>query len=71
MHKEHSHNSELEGMKQEVAQLTRELHQRDITIASSNSCTLNLEQQLKMEIEKAERKAVEHRVNRLLSLKIF
>nr|XP_028586733.1 centrosomal protein of 63 kDa isoform X2 [Podarcis muralis]XP_028586734.1 centrosomal protein of 63 kDa isoform X2 [Podarcis muralis]XP_028586735.1 centrosomal protein of 63 kDa isoform X2 [Podarcis muralis] len=71
LHKEHSHNSELEGMKQEVAQLTRELHQRDITIASSNSCTLNLEQQLKMEIEKAERKAVEHRavLSQLESLK--
>ncbi|KAH0623946.1 hypothetical protein JD844_007166 [Phrynosoma platyrhinos] len=62
LHKEQSHNSELEGMKQEVTQLTRELHQRDITIASSSGSTLGLEQQLRTEIEKAERKAVEHRV---------
>ncbi|XP_061492572.1 centrosomal protein of 63 kDa isoform X2 [Rhineura floridana] len=56
-HKERSHSSQLEGMKQEVTQLTQELHQRDITISCS---TLGLEQ-LKIEIEKAERKAVEHR----------
>lgn len=62
-HKEQSHSSELEGMKQEVTQLTRELHQRDIMLASSSGSTLNLEQQLRLEIEKAERKAVEHRVN--------
>ncbi|KAJ7324977.1 hypothetical protein JRQ81_017997 [Phrynocephalus forsythii] len=60
-HKEQSHSSELEGMKQEVTQLTRELHQRDIMLASSSGSTLNLEQQLRLEIEKAERKAVEHR----------
>ncbi|XP_062988379.1 centrosomal protein of 63 kDa isoform X2 [Elgaria multicarinata webbii] len=60
-HKEQSHSSELEGMKQEVTQLTQELHQRDITIASSSGSTLDLEQRLRIEIEKAERKAVEHR----------
>ncbi|XP_020642043.3 centrosomal protein of 63 kDa isoform X2 [Pogona vitticeps] len=60
-HKEQSHSSELEGMKQEVTQLTRELHQRDIMLASSSGSTSNLEQQLRLEIEKAERKAVEHR----------
>ncbi|XP_044290252.1 centrosomal protein of 63 kDa isoform X2 [Varanus komodoensis] len=59
--KEQSHSSELEGMKQEVTQLTQELHQRDITIASSSGSALGLEQQLRIEIEKAERKAVEHR----------
>nr|XP_060623982.1 centrosomal protein of 63 kDa isoform X1 [Anolis sagrei ordinatus]XP_060623984.1 centrosomal protein of 63 kDa isoform X1 [Anolis sagrei ordinatus] len=61
LHKEQSYNFELEGMKQEVAQLARELQQRDITIASSSGSPLSLEQQLKTEIEKAERKAVEHR----------
>ncbi|XP_060623985.2 centrosomal protein of 63 kDa isoform X2 [Anolis sagrei] len=61
LHKEQSYNFELEGMKQEVAQLARELQQRDITIASSSGSALSLEQQLKTEIEKGERKAVEHR----------
>ncbi|XP_054838226.1 centrosomal protein of 63 kDa isoform X3 [Eublepharis macularius] len=60
-HIEQSHSAELEGMKQEISQLTRELHQRDITIASANGSSLNLDQQLRLEIEKAERKAVEHR----------
>uniref|UniRef100_A0A8D0EA61 Centrosomal protein 63 n=1 Tax=Salvator merianae TaxID=96440 RepID=A0A8D0EA61_SALMN len=60
-HNAQTHSSELEGMKDEVTQLTRELHQRDITIASSSGSTLGLEQQLRIEIEKAERKAVEHR----------
>ncbi|KAL8187658.1 UNVERIFIED_CONTAM: hypothetical protein K2H54_053502 [Gekko kuhli] len=60
-HMEQSHSGELEGMKQEVSQLTWELHQRDITIASANGSSLNLDQQLRLEIEKAERKAVEHR----------
>lgn len=59
---EQSHTSELEGMKQEVSQLTQELHQRDITIASTSTSILHLEQQLKAEIERAEQKAVEHKV---------
>ncbi|XP_066475928.1 centrosomal protein of 63 kDa isoform X2 [Tiliqua scincoides] len=60
-HMEQSHSSELEGMKQEVSQLTRELHQRDITIASSKGSALGLEQQLRTEIEKAEQMAMERR----------
>ncbi|XP_060098055.1 centrosomal protein of 63 kDa isoform X4 [Heteronotia binoei] len=60
-HMEQSHSGELEGMKQEVSQLTQQLHHRDITIASANGSSLNLSQQLRLEIEKAERKAVEHR----------
>ncbi|KAM3834123.1 centrosomal protein of 63 kDa isoform 2-T2 [Vipera latastei] len=58
--KEQSHSQELEGMRLEVTQLTRELHQRDITIASLGS-TLSLEQQLKIEIEKTEQKTIEHK----------
>lgn len=60
--KEQSHSQELEGMRLEVTQLTRELHQRDITIASSLGSTLSLEQQLKIEIEKTEQKTIEHKV---------
>ncbi|NWT57589.1 CEP63 protein, partial [Erythrocercus mccallii] len=59
---EHMHSSELEGMKREISRLTQELHQRDITIASASGSTSDLEQQLRAEIERAERKAVEHRV---------
>uniref|UniRef100_A0A8B9SGT5 Centrosomal protein 63 n=1 Tax=Anas platyrhynchos TaxID=8839 RepID=A0A8B9SGT5_ANAPL len=51
-----------QGMKKEISRLTQELHQRDITIASANGSTSDLEQQLRTEIERAERKAVEHRV---------
>lgn len=57
-----THNSELEGMKKEISQLTQELHQRDIAIASASGSTSDMEQRLRMEIERAERKAVEHRV---------
>ncbi|NXV06866.1 CEP63 protein, partial [Cettia cetti] len=59
---EHMHSSELEGMKREISRLTQELHQRDITIASASGSTSDLERQLRAEIERAERKAVEHRV---------
>lgn len=61
---EQTHNSELEGMKREISRLTQELHQRDITIASASGSTSDLEQQLRTEIERAERKAVEHRVKK-------
>uniref|UniRef100_A0A8C0BTZ6 Centrosomal protein 63 n=1 Tax=Buteo japonicus TaxID=224669 RepID=A0A8C0BTZ6_9AVES len=59
---EQTHSSELEGMKREISRLTQELHQRDITIASASGSTSDLEQRLRTEIERAERKAVEHRV---------
>ncbi|NWI66262.1 CEP63 protein, partial [Todus mexicanus] len=59
---EQIHSSELEGMKREISRLTQELHQRDITIASTSGSTSDLEQRLRTEIERAERKAVEHRV---------
>ncbi|KAM9009167.1 centrosomal protein of 63 kDa isoform 1-T1 [Ara ararauna] len=58
---EQTHSSELEGMKREISRLTQELHQRDITIASASGSTSDLEQRLRTEIERAERKAVEHR----------
>ncbi|XP_058042962.1 centrosomal protein of 63 kDa isoform X2 [Ahaetulla prasina] len=59
--KEQSHSRELEGMRLEVTQLTRKLHQHEITMASSLDSTLSLEQQLKIEIEKAEQKTIEHK----------
>ncbi|NWX45028.1 CEP63 protein, partial [Steatornis caripensis] len=59
---EQTHSSELEGMKREVSRLTQELHQRDITIASATGSASDLEQRLRTEIERAERKAVEHRI---------
>ncbi|KAM6258381.1 centrosomal protein of 63 kDa [Porphyrio hochstetteri] len=59
---EQTHSSELEGMKREISRLTQELHQRDITIASASGSASDLEQRLRAEIERAERKAVEHRV---------
>ncbi|NXG76411.1 CEP63 protein, partial [Baryphthengus martii] len=55
---EQIHSSELEGMKREISRLTQELHQRDITIASASGSTSDLEQRLRTEIERAERKAV-------------
>ncbi|NWU07734.1 CEP63 protein, partial [Cephalopterus ornatus] len=61
-HAEQTHSSELEGMKREISRLTQELHQRDITIASASGSTSDLEQRLRAEVERAERKAVEHRV---------
>ncbi|XP_039345164.1 centrosomal protein of 63 kDa isoform X8 [Mauremys reevesii] len=59
---EQTHNSELEGMKKEISQLTQALHQRDIAIASASGSTSDMEQRMRMEIERLERKAVEHRV---------
>lgn len=59
---EQSYSSALEGMKMEISQLTRELHQRDITIASAKSSSSDMEKRLKAEIQKAEEKAVEHKV---------
>lgn len=59
---EQIHRGELEGMRKEILRLTQELHQRDITIASAGGSTSDLEQRLRMEIERAERKAVEHRM---------
>uniref|UniRef100_A0A8C3WAB9 Centrosomal protein of 63 kDa n=1 Tax=Catagonus wagneri TaxID=51154 RepID=A0A8C3WAB9_9CETA len=69
---EQSYSSVLEGMKMEISQLTRELHQRDITIASTKSSSSDMEKRLKAEIQKAEEKAVEHKeiLNQLDSLKL-
>ncbi|XP_077899472.1 centrosomal protein of 63 kDa isoform X3 [Ictidomys tridecemlineatus] len=67
-----SYSSALEGMKVEISQLTRELHQRDITIASAKCSSSDMEKQLKAEMQKAEEKAVEHKeiLNQVESLKL-
>ncbi|XP_070322808.1 centrosomal protein of 63 kDa isoform X2 [Odocoileus virginianus] len=69
---EQSYSSVLEGMKMEISQLTRELHQRDITIASTKSSSSDMEKRLKVELQKAEAKAVEHKemLGQLESLKL-
>ncbi|KAL2804382.1 centrosomal protein of 63 kDa isoform a [Daubentonia madagascariensis] len=70
---EQTYSSALEGMKMEISQLTRELHQRDITIASAKGSSSDMEKRLKAEMQKAEEKAVEHKVeisDQLESLKL-
>ncbi|XP_050996715.1 centrosomal protein of 63 kDa [Acomys russatus] len=67
-----TYSSALEGMKLEISQLTRELHQRDITIASAKCSSSDMEKQLKAEMQKAEEKALEHKeiLSQLDSLKL-
>uniref|UniRef100_A0A8C5JSI6 CEP63/Deup1 CEP152 binding coiled coil domain-containing protein n=1 Tax=Junco hyemalis TaxID=40217 RepID=A0A8C5JSI6_JUNHY len=49
--KEQSHCSEQERMKTEISDLTEELHQKEITIATIMEKATLLERQLKMELE--------------------
>ncbi|XP_028612446.1 centrosomal protein of 63 kDa isoform X3 [Grammomys surdaster] len=72
LHADQTYSSALEGMKMEISQLTRELHQRDITIASAKCSSSDMEKQLKAEMQKAEEKAVEHKeiLSQLESLKL-
>ncbi|XP_044147511.1 centrosomal protein of 63 kDa isoform X2 [Bufo gargarizans] len=52
-----SYSSVLDGMKKEISQLTQELHQKDIGIASKD-----WERKLQAERERADREAAEHKV---------
>lgn len=54
---------ELGGMRKEVSQLTSELHQRDITIATLTGSASSIERQLRAEVERAERRASELKVH--------
>ncbi|XP_073331872.1 centrosomal protein of 63 kDa [Pagrus major] len=54
-----THSGEVEGMRKEVSKLTTELHQREVTIASLNSPSSSIKQQLRGEVERAEQKAAE------------
>ncbi|XP_078002889.1 centrosomal protein of 63 kDa isoform X4 [Phascolarctos cinereus] len=58
---EQTYNCALDGMKMEISRLTRELHQRDIAIASVSESSSEVEQPLRSELEKAETKAMDHR----------
>lgn len=49
-------------MRKEVSQLTNELHQRDINIATLTGSTSSVERQLRAEVERAERRAAELKV---------
>ncbi|KAK6478432.1 centrosomal protein of 63 kDa isoform X1 [Huso huso] len=68
---EQTHRGEVEGMKREITQLTTELHQRDITIATLSSSASHLERQLRSEAERGERRAAElkHREGSLAELR--
>ncbi|AWP11432.1 putative centrosomal protein of 63 kDa [Scophthalmus maximus] len=59
-----THGGEVEGMRKEVSQLTGELHQRDLAIASLSGSSSAIKQQLCDELERAERKAAELKMTR-------
>lgn len=54
--------AEVEAMRKEVSQLTSELHQRDINIATLTGSASSVERQLRAEVERAERRAAELKV---------
>ncbi|KAJ7993395.1 hypothetical protein DPEC_G00271970 [Dallia pectoralis] len=56
---EQMRSGEVEGMRKEVSQLTKELHQRDITIATLGGAASSVERQLRGEVERAEGRASE------------
>ncbi|KTG33667.1 hypothetical protein cypCar_00016524 [Cyprinus carpio] len=56
---------ELEEMRKEVSQLTSELQQRDITIATLTGSASSNERQLRAEVERAERRASELKVTQV------
>ncbi|XP_072263733.1 centrosomal protein of 63 kDa [Pyxicephalus adspersus] len=58
-----SYSSVLDGMKKEISQLTQELHQRDINIASSSITTKDLEKRIQADKDRAGREAAEHKVS--------
>ncbi|KAJ8418636.1 hypothetical protein AAFF_G00001350 [Aldrovandia affinis] len=62
---ERTRRGEVDGMRKEVSQLTNELHQRDIAIATLTGSTSSIERQLRVEAERAERRASELKVNQV------
>ncbi|TRY58653.1 hypothetical protein DNTS_024795 [Danionella cerebrum] len=56
---------EVEGMRMEVSQFTKQLHQRDITIATLTGSASSIERQLRTEVERAERRASELKVTQV------
>ncbi|KAM9316430.1 centrosomal protein of 63 kDa [Gastrophryne carolinensis] len=57
-----SYSSVLDGMKKEISQLTQELHQRDISLASSGTTTKDWERRVQAERDRADRHAAEYKV---------
>ncbi|GAA6102580.1 centrosomal protein of 63 kDa isoform X3 [Tachysurus ichikawai] len=57
--------AEVEAMRKEVSQLTSELHQRDITIATLTGSTSSVERQLRAEVERGERRAAELKITQV------
>ncbi|XP_042581780.1 centrosomal protein of 63 kDa-like [Cyprinus carpio] len=62
---EQTHCGELEEMRKEVSQLTSELQQCDITIATLTGSASSNERQLRAEVERAERRASELKVTQV------
>uniref|UniRef100_A0A5F8GPZ2 Centrosomal protein of 63 kDa n=1 Tax=Monodelphis domestica TaxID=13616 RepID=A0A5F8GPZ2_MONDO len=58
---EQTYNCALEGMKMEISKLMREVHQRDIAIASVSGTSSEMERHLRSELEKAETKAMDQK----------
>lgn len=58
------HSVEVEGMRKEVSKLSGELHQRDLTITSLSGSLSSVQQQLRGEVERAERQAAQIRVSK-------
>ncbi|XP_010901245.2 centrosomal protein of 63 kDa [Esox lucius] len=62
---EQMRSGEVEGMRKAVSQLTNELHQRDITIATLGGSASSVERQLFGEVERAKRQASELKMTRV------
>ncbi|XP_003253037.1 deuterosome assembly protein 1 [Nomascus leucogenys] len=60
---EEYHNSEQERMRNEISDLTEELHQKEITIATVTKKAALLEKQLKMELEIKEKMLAKQKVS--------
>ncbi|XP_066454191.1 centrosomal protein of 63 kDa isoform X1 [Eleutherodactylus coqui] len=58
-----SYSSVLDGMRKEISQLTQELHQKDIGIASSSCNAKDWERKVQAERERADREAAEHKTS--------
>lgn len=58
-----THSGEVEGMRREVSKLTRELHQRDLSISALGGASSGVQQQqLRSEMQRAEQKAAELKI---------
>ncbi|CAH2246445.1 centrosomal of 63 kDa isoform X3 [Pelobates cultripes] len=62
-HAELSYNSALDGMRKEISQLTQELHRKDIAIVSSGNTTIDWERKARIERERLEQEAADHKVS--------